>query len=112
MESMTLFDLDRSLTKELLESARKADKQPSWHTVAFEGYPTAMLIRPCEADARPVSTWKTLPPFTLNIARIPTHHWHRFVTEDESGSGALAFTVHGDDGVPLDAVKDDLMTEV
>jgi hypothetical protein len=158
MESMKLFDLPPDFTKALLERATKADKQPNWHTVAFEGYPTAMLLRPCEADSgslhymffpaqaaqrfhyhpsvryilivgdvpinvqhsaapidkdpRPASKWTTFSPFSLNIARIPTHHWHRFIAEDSPGSGALAFTVHGDDGIPLEAVKDDLMTEV
>lgn len=158
MESMTLFDLDKSFTTDLLDRARTGDKQPSWHTVEFEGYPTAMLLRPCEADTgslhymffpataaqrfhhhpsvrflviaadvpvrvqhspaltsedpRRSASWVTLPPFALNIARIPTNHWHRFVTETDSGRGALAFTIHGDDGIPLDRIRDDLMTEV
>jgi hypothetical protein len=158
METITLFDLDRLLTKDLLERVRRAEKQPSWRTVAFEGYPTAMLLRPCEEDSgsfhymffpataaqrfhyhpsvrylliasdvpvevqhssaatdtdpRPASQWTTLPPYSLNVARIPTHHWHRFVTEDETGTGAVAFSIHGDDGIPLDAISDDLMTEV
>lgn len=158
MEIKKLFDLDRQLTVELLQRARKADNQPSWRTVEFEGYPTAMLLRPCEedpgslhymffpataaqrfhyhpsvrfilivgdvpvkvqhsaasidADPRPVSEWTTFTPFSLNVARIPAHHWHRFVTEGGSDNGALAFTIHGDDEIPLDAIKDDLMTEV
>src|SRR6266487_2837985 len=158
MESIKLFDLDHSQTKNLLARAREADKQPSWHTVAFEGYPTAMLLKPCEADSgsfhymffpptaaqrfhyhpsvrylliasdvpvkvqhssavtdtdpRPTSQWITLSPYSLNVARIPTHYWHRFVTDDETGTGAVAFSIHGDDGIPLDAIGDHLMTEV
>lgn len=158
MEHVKLFDVPTSITEDLLTQSRKAQDQPSWHTVDFEGYPTAMLMRPCEADPgslhymffpptaaqrfhyhpsvryllivsdvavnvqhssspidadpRASARWTTLPPHSLNIVRIPFHHWHRFVTDDQSGTGAVAFSVHGDDGIPLAEITDRLMTEV